>query len=153
MRSKSIAVCMVLSIWILMDLYPCLATEHDSGLSCTRLTVNEQGASYFVDEQKTWNAWPSNLAMITLAEESDNVRFCKAKPGWQMLENHYAPWKQYLLVLHGTLEIQASSGETRRFRQGSVLLVEDTYGEGHRTKNSGDEDLILVWVGIAEKAK
>ena len=134
-------------LYTLLSASQCLANEHGIALSYTRLAVDEKGASYFVDESKQWNAWPSNLAMTTLTENSDSVRFFRAKPGWKMLELHYAPKRQYLLVLNGVLQIQASSGETRQFGQGSILLVEDTYGQGHRTKNAGDDDLILVWVG------
>jgi len=138
-------------LYTLLSAGQCLAKDPNIALSYTRLAVDEKGASYFIDESKEWNAWPSNLAMTTLTENSDSIRFFRAKPGWKMLELHYAPKRQYLLVLHGVLQIQASSGETRQFGQGSILLVEDTYGQGHRTKNAGDDDLMLVWVGHMEE--
>lgn len=153
MRMKFIIACLVLIPWILIENHPCPAADHKDGLSYTRLAVNQNGASYFVDEQQAWNVWPSNLAMITLTQESDSVKFFRAKPGWEMRELHYAPRRQYLLVLHGTIQIQASSGEIRQFAPGSILLVEDTYGEGHRTKNAGDEDLLLAWVGIQREVR
>jgi oxalate decarboxylase/phosphoglucose isomerase-like protein (cupin superfamily) len=50
--------------------------------------------------------------------------------------------------LQGVLEIHTSTNQIKQFKQGSILLVEDTFGKGHRTRNAGEEDLVLVWVGI-----
>jgi len=121
---------------------------HKSLLKYTRLGVDQSGETYFKDESVELNTWPSGMAMVSLEQQSDSVRFFKAKPGWQMLELHYAPKRQYLLVLHGVLEFHTSTGHIRKFQQGSFLLVEDTYGKGHRTRNAGEEDLILVWVSL-----
>jgi hypothetical protein len=48
---------------------------------------------------------------------------------------HNAPQRQYLALLDGAIEIETSLGEIRTFRAGEVLLLEDTTGKGHRTKN------------------
>ena len=47
---------------------------------------------------------------------------------------HPAPRRQYIVLLDGEIEITVGDGETRRFRGGDVLLVEDTTGRGHRTR-------------------
>jgi hypothetical protein len=47
---------------------------------------------------------------------------------------HPAPRRQYIVLLDGEIEIAVGDGETRRFRGGDVLLVEDTEGRGHRTR-------------------
>lgn len=47
---------------------------------------------------------------------------------------HPAPRRQYIVLLDGHIEITVGDGETRRFRGGDVLLVEDTDGRGHRTR-------------------
>jgi hypothetical protein len=47
---------------------------------------------------------------------------------------HPAPRRQYIVLLDGEIEITVGDGETRRFRGGDVLLVEDTEGRGHRTR-------------------
>ena len=117
-------------------------------LNYTRLGVNDSGETYFAEESIELNLWPSGLAMVSLTEPSESIRYFKAMPGWQMLELHYAPKRQYLLVLQGVLEIHTSTEQIKQFKQGSILLVEDTYGKGHRTRNAGNEDLVLVWVGV-----
>jgi hypothetical protein len=48
---------------------------------------------------------------------------------------HTAPQKQYIILLDGSIEIETSLGEKRVFKAGNVLLVEDTTGKGHKTKN------------------
>ena len=55
-------------------------------------------------------------------------------PGDYDYDWHPAPRRQYIVLLDGEIEITVGGGETRRFRGGDVLLVEDTTGRGHRTR-------------------
>jgi hypothetical protein len=48
---------------------------------------------------------------------------------------HNAPQKQYILLLDGEIEIETSLGEKRTFKGGDILLMEDTKGKGHKTRN------------------
>lgn len=48
---------------------------------------------------------------------------------------HNAPQKQYLILLDGGIEIETTLGEKRQFNTGEILLLEDTEGKGHRTRN------------------
>lgn len=48
---------------------------------------------------------------------------------------HNAPQKQFIILLDGVIEITTSLGESHTFSAGDVLLVEDTTGKGHKTKN------------------
>lgn len=48
---------------------------------------------------------------------------------------HHAPRRQYIVLLDGGVEIETSLGEVRQFQTGEILLVEDTTGKGHRTRN------------------
>jgi len=48
---------------------------------------------------------------------------------------HTAPQKQYIILLEGEIEIETSLGEKRKFKAGEILLVEDTEGKGHKTRN------------------
>ena len=47
---------------------------------------------------------------------------------------HNPPRRQLIVLLDGEIEVEVTSGETRRFRGGDVLLVEDVTGTGHRTR-------------------
>src|SRR5688572_20566201 len=48
---------------------------------------------------------------------------------------HNAPQRQYLILIDGGIEIETTLGEKRQFQPGEVLLLEDTEGKGHRTRN------------------
>jgi len=48
---------------------------------------------------------------------------------------HNAPQKQYILLLDGEIEIETSLGVKRTFKGGEILLMEDTDGKGHKTRN------------------
>lgn len=48
---------------------------------------------------------------------------------------HTAPQRQYIILLDGAIEIETSLGEKRTFKAGEILLMEDTTGKGHKTRN------------------
>ena len=48
---------------------------------------------------------------------------------------HNAPQKQYLILIDGEIEIETTLGEKRQFKAGEVILLEDTEGKGHKTRN------------------
>ncbi len=47
-----------------------------------------------------------------------------------------APHRQYMVLLDGEIEIESGMSEKRRFRGGDILLLEDTWGSGHRTRST-----------------
>lgn len=67
-------------------------------------------------------------------------------------EPHLAPRRQLIVTLAGETEVEVSDGETRRFGPGSVLLVEDTSGKGHRTRRIGDAIRETLFISLPEQA-
>ena len=61
---------------------------------------------------------------------------------------HPAPRRQFIFTLRGVVEVTSGSGEVRRLHPGSVILVEDTDGNGHTTRVVGDEDHFGVAVPL-----
>lgn len=58
---------------------------------------------------------------------------------------HNAPQPQYIVYLEGEIEVEASGGEKRIFRQGDILFATDETGAGHTTRSlSGGRSLILT---------
>ena len=45
-------------------------------------------------------------------------------------------------------EIEVGDGQHRKLAPGSVVLVTDIKGRGHRTKVLGKEDVFAVWVPV-----
>ena len=65
-------------------------------------------------------------------------------------EPHTAPRRQLIVSLSGESEVTVSDGETRRFGPGSVVLVEDTSGKGHRTRRIGDTVRETLFITLPE---
>ena len=58
---------------------------------------------------------------------------------------HNAPERLLIVQLDGTVEVEVSDGEVRRFGPGSALVVEDTTGKGHVTRSvSGEPRTTLI---------
>ena len=66
-------------------------------------------------------------------------------------EPHNAPFPLFIIGLRGTFSIEISSGETREFPPGSVVLVEDTTGKGHTTRRVGDEPRATLMAPLASE--
>ena len=62
---------------------------------------------------------------------------------------HRVPRRQLMVMLSGDITVQASTGATRRFVAGDLLLLEDTEGKGHRTTNSGSGAAYVMMVHLA----
>ena len=62
-----------------------------------------------------------------------------------------APQRQFIVLLDGAMEIEASDGERRTFRGGEVLLMEDTTGRGHRTRHLEAQERRSVFILLDEE--
>lgn len=63
----------------------------------------------------------------------DQLIFCKVPAGYN--DMHTAPQRQFVILLDGAVEIETSLGQKRIFNPGEILLMEDTGGKGHRSRN------------------
>ncbi len=89
---------------------------------------------------------PVNLSDFSSASR---IGFLHAPTGW-VGDGHPAPRRQWMLYLTGYVEAEVSDGERRQFTPGSVTLVEDTKGKGHRSRVVGSEAVLLSVVYIDE---
>jgi len=58
--------------------------------------------------------------------------------------------RQLLFIIKGRCEFKVSSGETRQFGAGDVLLLEDPEGEGHCSKALFNEVRHSIFVTVPE---
>ena len=65
------------------------------------------------------------------------------------LDYHTAPRRQLVVNLTGSVEIEVGSGETRRLGPGTILLAEDTTGQGHISRNVGGEPRTCLFVHLS----
>lgn len=75
------------------------------------------------------------------------VIFRKVKPSYDY-GFHHAPQRQYIILLDGEIEIETSLGEKRIFKGGDILLVEDTQGKGHKTRNLQNRERKSVFITL-----
>jgi hypothetical protein len=101
----------------------------------TRLYADENGNSRFENMIKPLIP-AGEIGWLTAPEAVESIIFRKVIPDYNY-DFHQAPARQYIIFLDGEIEIETSLGEIRQFKPGDVLLVEDTTGRGHRSKNLG----------------
>ncbi|WP_300491496.1 hypothetical protein [Flavobacterium sp.] len=102
-------------------------------IAITRIYSDENGESHFEDFEVPLH----NNGIIGFLSDEKTVKsivFREVSPSYDY-DFHTAPDRQYIILLDGGVEIETSLGEKRSFTTGSILLVEDTTGKGHKTKN------------------
>ena len=123
-------------------------------LKYTRLFADSSGASHFEDLEFTFTlidfAPPAPPISISEVFESDKVFVISSPSGWDG-DWHPTPQKQFVFILSGELEVEVSDGQVRRFGPGSVVLLEDTFGEGHTSRIVSDIRGYVVVVPFEDK--
>ena len=79
----------------------------------------------------------------TPMEAATGITIRRNAPGY-FLDWHCAPRRQYTIMIGGEVEIETGDGTVRRFGPGSVMLAEDTTGQGHTTRVPGTS-LWCLW--------
>ncbi|MGI9611331.1 MAG: hypothetical protein ACR2QO_00365 [Acidimicrobiales bacterium] len=64
------------------------------------------------------------------------------------LDFHNAPRRQLVVNLTGSVEIEIGDGTTRILGPGSILLAEDTDGEGHISRNVDGEERSCLFIHL-----
>jgi hypothetical protein len=99
----------------------------------TRVYSDPKGESHFEDiEMPLKNN--GEIGFLSDKIPVKEIIFRKVKSGYDY-DFHNAPQKQYIILMNGEIEIETSLGEKRTFKGGDILLVEDTQGKGHKTRN------------------
>ena len=99
----------------------------------TKLYSDENGDSRFENAEIPLND-AGDIGALSDAVSAKDVIFREVDPSYDY-DFHNAPQRQYIILLDGEIEIETSLGEKRRFGAGEILLVEDTEGVGHKTRN------------------
>ncbi len=68
--------------------------------------------------------------------------------GDYQLDFHTAPRRQLVVNLSGSVEIEVGDGTKRVLGPGSILLAEDTTGQGHISRNVGGEPRTCLFVHL-----
>ena len=118
-----------------------------------RLYADAAGESHFedveIDLAATNFAPPAPPLHVSPFSPAERYGFLIMPPGWDG-DWHPTPRRQIFFYLAGEVEGEASDGERRRFGPGSITLVEDTTGKGHRSRNAGTTDVLVAVVQLPE---
>ncbi len=118
-----------------------------------RVYSDADGMSHFEDAEMEFSsvdfappAPPLDLSTFSAATQ---LGFLRAPVGWEG-DWHPAPCRQWIIYLTGEIEAEVSDGEIRRIGPGSVTLVEDTTGKGHKSRVVGEAEVLTVVVQLED---
>lgn len=112
----------------------------------TRVYSDTNGDSHFEDIKIPLSE-SGKIGSLSDVLPAVGVIFREVEPTYDW-NFHLAPQKQYIILLDGEIEIETSLGEKRTFGAGEVLLVEDTTGKGHKTRNLRHEKRKSIFVTL-----
>jgi len=99
----------------------------------TRIYSDERGESHFEDVQLPL-VDKGDIGYLSQNFPVKTIQFRENKPDYHW-DFHTAPERQFIFLLDGEIEITTSLGESRSFKSGDIILVEDIIGKGHKSKN------------------
>ena len=117
-----------------------------SSFPVTRVYSDVNGDSHFEDIIIVMKS-AGDIGSLSEALPAKGIIFREVEPSYDY-NFHNAPQKQYIILLDGEIEIETSLGETRKFKGGEILLVEDTIGKGHKTKNITSEKRRSIFITV-----
>ena len=120
-------------------------------MKCLRIYADANGESHFEDQDiplTPLELFPG-IAPIYLSawEPAKSVRFGWVPAGMKAADWHTTPVRQFVIWLTGWVEFETSDGDTRRCEPGTVVLAEDTFGKGHRSRHP-DEGRFNVFIPL-----
>ena len=120
-------------------------------MKVTRIRADESGITRFDEvEIPLEDAGPIGRLSSPVGAESVIFRETGADYDYDW---HPAPARQLVVLLDGEIEIEVGTGDVRRFAGGEVLLLEDTAGRGHRTRNVGAVPRRSLFVPLSDDAR
>ncbi|MEC5173938.1 hypothetical protein [Chryseobacterium nepalense] len=115
-------------------------------MKITRIFSDEKGESYFEDLEIPLID-QGEIGYLSENFEVKKLQFRKVSADYNY-DFHHAPQKQFIVLLNGGVEIETSLGELRRFQTGEILLVEDTVGKGHKTRNLEKKERTSLFIHL-----
>lgn len=113
-----------------------------------RIYAGPDGESHFEDVPVP-AASGTDLVQRSALIPVTSVMF-RRSPADQHIDWHPAPRRQFVVTIAGEAEVEASDGEVRRIRPGTVMLAEDVTGKGHITRGAGTAERLSLFVPLAE---
>jgi hypothetical protein len=85
---------------------------------------------------------------VTAMMKATGVQF-STRPPSPFNDWHPGPQAQYVITLSGHAEIELADGHKVAIGPGHIDLIEDTTGKGHRMRNLGPDNRVVVTIPLA----
>jgi hypothetical protein len=112
----------------------------------TRIHTDSTGESQFEDISISLSE-EGNIGSLSEKIPVKELMFRKVSPSYDY-DFHNTPQRQFIILLDGEIEIETSLGEKRIFKGGEILLMEDTQGRGHKTRNLKNMERKSVFITL-----
>lgn len=115
-------------------------------IKITRVYSDKEGESCFEEIELPLQS-EGEIGFLSDKIKVKEIIFRTVKPSYDY-DFHNAPQRQYIILQDGEIEIETSKGEKRNFKGGDILLMEDTEGKGHKTRNLVDIERRSVFITL-----
>jgi len=112
-----------------------------------RLFAGSDGESHFDDVAVEFDSEPPHRFPVSEWQSVERIRFLNFPPDLEP-QMHRAPARLLHILITGSWAMQASDGETRHFKAGDVILVEDTTGKGHVTSITSEGATLVARIQL-----
>jgi hypothetical protein len=119
----------------------------------SRVYADETGESHYEDVDAEMEiqdfAPPAPPFFLSSKMPATGVAFVRFPAGWNG-DWHPTPRRQFFFFLAGTFAGETSDGDRRNYGPGSVVLLDDTTGKGHRAQVVGSNDVLAAVVQVPD---
>ncbi len=112
-----------------------------------KIITGPDGETHFVDPEVEFE--PMGALYCSEMTAALGAGFRRFPPGFAS-DWHTAGMRELTVILSGEAIYEVSDGQSRRVGPGGVLLLEDTTGKGHRSRNVGDGERLALFVPLGE---
>ena len=116
-------------------------------IKITRIYTDADGKSCFAEEDRILHS-AGPIGLLSPGEKVVEIVF-RRTPGDYDYAWHNPPRRQYVIILKGRVEMTVSSGDSRCFGPGDVVLLEDLHGQGHYSRAVAGEERDSIFVALA----
>jgi hypothetical protein len=124
------------------------ADSLETHMKALRVFTGTDGTSCFEDVDIALNDHGAS-GRISELWQGKGVMF-REVDGDYALDFHTAPRRQFVINLHGSVDIEIGDGTVRRLGPGDILLAEDTTGQGHISRAVAGEPRTCLFIPLEE---
>jgi quercetin dioxygenase-like cupin family protein len=116
-------------------------------MAIIRLFTGEDGESHFEEIEPVFEPLDDTSERAIIHTSGVDILIRRFDPKrsnpW-----HPAPGKVCVFTLSGSVDIEIGDGTVRRIGPGDILIAEDVTGQGHYTRESGNEPRVSIFVPL-----